>query len=545
MSKKKNTKKKTAKTPQAKTKKPVNGIIIAAVAVLIAVAVAVAVFLVKKNDKPEPPSVNHVETLAPDGSKYTYAEYKGTKMPVEFVEILNNAEQDSYDACREYGVALELGDREISLPEFVMYYYDVYYFQTESALYSIQQTGANRTGYDLYKLPTEQKHPREEYMWSEQFTQEVIENMALNYMMFDEAVEAGVELSNSDISAVLESLQLIERGAKSEQRTVDEEIADTYCEGLTADMYMAREIVVAYATAYDAAKHADYVDSYSFSDVEAVFNKKPVDYAVARLRVYPIEGEYNEAEVSEVSNEKEFLEYANKNHPRDTYDANFTTECGYLTKQRLSDIYGTEVGEWAFAKGRKAGDIAVVQGMLFRYLVYMEVPAFHATSCDIMFVGTQYDESMTEETRKQEFEKAEKMYLEWKNGDGTKEGFWDYSTSANGMGEETVRIGDYYFEIDNWIHDPSRKSGDSVMLNTSQGCGAVYYIGKNEDDFDWIKTIKETLATEELKAHQQEVLAKDYEAERNRAVLNNAYDTADISILKHQKKLEEKEKQNK
>jgi len=544
MSKKKNTNKKTTKKPQVKNKKTANGIIIAAVAVLIAAAVAVAVFLIKKNNKTDPPSTSPVETLPNDGSKYTYAEYKGTKMPVEFVEILNNAEQDSYEAGEKQGVVLELGERKISLPEFVMYYYDVYYFQTENVQYSIQQTGGNRTGYDLEKLPTEQKHPREDYMWSEKFAQEVVENMALNYMMFDEAVEAGIELSNSDIAGLFETFDFIEKSAKSNQRSIDEEIANTYCDGLTADMYKAREIIVYFATAYDSIKHADYVESYSYSKAEAEFKKDPDSHLVARLRVYPIEGEYNEAEANAVSNEKELIEYANKNHPRDTYDAEFSTECGYLTKQRISDVYGTEVGEWAFAKERKTGDIAVVQGMLFRYLVYVKEPAFYTTSCNIVFVGTQYENNMTEEIRKQEFDKIEKQYLKWKDEDGTKEGFVDFTTSLNGYGEETARVGEYYFEIDNWIHDPSRKSGDSVMLDTDQGCCAIYYVGKNEEDFDWIKSVKETMATEELKNYQSEVLSKDYEAERNNSVLNKAYDTANISIRKHQERLKDKENQN-
>ena len=544
MSKKKNTKKKTAKTPQAKAKKPVNGIIIAAVLVLIAVAVAVVVFLVKKNDKTEPPSTNPIETLAPDGSEYTYADYKGTKMPVEFVEILNKAEQDSYDACREYGVALELGDREISLPEFVMYYYDVYYFQAESALYSIQQTGANRTGYDLYKLPTEQKHPREEYMWSEHFTREVEDTITVNYMMFEEALERGTELSNSDITSVFDVIDLIERGAQKEKWSMDEEIADTYCDGLTVDMYLAREIMVAYASVCDAEMHKETRESYSKEKVKAELKKNPDGYSVARLKVYPIEGDYNETEVNSVSNEKEFLEYANKNHPRDTYDAEFSTECGYITKEKLSSVYGVEVGNWAFEKGRKAGDIAVIEGAIFRYLVYIEVPAFYATSSNIIFVGTQYEDNMTAEDRKNAFEETEKLYLKWKNEDGTKEGFWEYSTGAGGPGEMTARIGDYQFQIDNWIHDPSRKSGDSVVLDTVEGCCAIYYVGKNEDDFDWNVSLREDMATNELRDYQQEVIAKDYKLERRKDVLEKAYDTADISILKHQKKLEEREKEN-
>lgn len=546
MSNKKNTNKKTNQKPQANPKKSVNGIVIAAVAVLIAAAVAVAVFLVKKNDKTDPPTTNPLETLQDYGSgDYTYAEYKGTKMPVEFVEILNRAELESYEACQKQGVALKLGDREISVPEFVMYYYDIYYFQSESARYSIQQTGANRTGFDIYTLPGEQKHAREDYMWSEHFTREVEETISVNYMMYDEALKRGVELSNSDISNVFDIMDLIEKGADREKWSMDEEIADTYCEGLTADMYLAREIMVAYASACDSEMHKETRESYSKEKVKAELQKNPDGYSVARLKVYPIEGEYNEAEVAAVSNEKEFLEYANKNHPRDTYDAEFSTECGYITKEKLSSVYGEQVGAWAFEKGRKSGDIALVEGALFRYLVYIEIPAFYATSSNIIFVGTQYDETMTAEDRKKAFEEAEKLYLKWKNEDGTKDGFWEYSTGAGGPGEMSARIGDYQFQIDNWIHDPSRKSGDSVVLDTAEGCCAIYYVSKNENDFDWEKSLREDMATEELKEYHNEKISEGYEIKRQNAGLEDAYDAADISILKHHKRLKEEEKENK
>lgn len=544
MSKKNNANKKTTKKPQAKTKKPVIGIVIAAVAVLIAAAVAVAVYLIKNNDKTDPPSTAPIQTVPSDGSKYTYAQYKGTKMPVEFVEILNKAEQDSYDAAQKYGVALEIGEREISVPEFVMYYYDVYYFQTESVTYSIQQTGANRTGYDLEKLPTDQKHPRNEYMWSEHFTQEVVDNIGLNYMMFDEAVENGVELSNSEISDLMDAIQFIEDSAERNRKTPDEEISGAYCEGLSAAMYNAREIVVAYATKYDEIKLSEIKESFSKDEVSAELEKSNNKYKVAKLRIYPIEGDYVEAEANAVKTEKDLLEYANKNHPRDTYDASFSTDCGYITKSRVSDVYGDEVAEWAFAEERKAGDISVVQGMLFRYVVYVDTTAFYTTSCDIIFVGTQYDESMSVEEREKIFKAEEEKYLEWKNEDGTEEGFLEYAMNFNSVGVETIRLGDYHFQLDKWIFDPARKSGDHAVIDTTGGCGAVYYVEKNTDDYDWEESLRSEMATAELKDYQVELLKDDYEVKRNNSALNKAYAAANISIEKHQKRLKERENQN-
>lgn len=544
-----NKKKTNANKTSAKKSAPVKKAfpmwaIIAAVAAVVAIAVAVTVYFVKKNEEIDPPDVTPLVTVDSGNSKYNMAEYKGTRMPVEFVEILNQAEQDSYQACEKYGVALKLGKRNISMQEFVLYYYDVYYFQTESAIYSMQQTGANRTGYDLSVLPREQKHIREEYTWAEQFTIEVIDNMALNYMMFDDAVENGVELDNASIKELFDNFEFIDKAAERDNMTLDEDLAETYCEGVTAAMYKAREIVVAFATKYDEVKGEELKKSCSESEIKAELDKNTGKYSVAKLRVYPIEGDYVESEANAVRTEKELIEYAKNNHPREDYDAEFSTDCGYISKEKVASVYGDEVAAWAFEDGRKAGDIAVVQGMLFRYLVYVETPAFYSTSCDVIFIGTQYEDTMSVEERKQLFEKEEERYLKWKNEDGTKEGFLEYTLEAGGMGEETVRIGNYYFQIDNWIFDPARKSGDHTVLDTMGGSCAVYYVGKNEGDYDWEDYVRADLATVELKEYQSDTLESEYKAERKNSVLNKAYDAADISIRKHQVKLEKKLSEN-
>lgn len=535
-----NVKKPEKKAESTKKKLPL-GIIIAAVAVVVAAAAAVTIyFVLNKNDNNiDKPVVDPVVTVDSGDSKYEMAEYKGTKLPVEFVEILNQAELDSYEACEEYGVALKLGERNISMQEFVMYYYDVYYFQTESVTYSIEQTGANRTGFDLTTLPRDQKHPRNDYTWAEYFTLEVIENLKLNYMMFDEAVANGIELSNSEISELESTFDFLEKSVEANETTLDEDLAKTYCEGVTSAMYKAREIVVALATKYDSVKQNEIKNGYGDEVIEAEFNQSNGKYSVRKLRIYPIEGDYVEEETATIKTEEQLIEYARSNHPREGYEAEYMTDCGYITKERVASVYGDEVAEWAFAQNRKVGEVAVVQGMLFRYVVYIGSDTFYTTSCDIMFTGTPYDETMTAEQRQNTYKQEEEKYLKWKNEDGTKQGFYDYSTNLNGIGEETVRLDTYNFEFDKWIFDPERKSGDSAVIDTVEGCGAIYYIEKNEGDFDWIENLGNEMATEDLKAYQQEVIGEKYITERDKSVLNKAYNASDKSIANHQKKLAE------
>lgn len=547
MSKKKKAKKSAAKKAPAKKIIPVKSIIIAAAAVLLAVAVIVTVVLVKKNNdgNTDNPSTHEIETLPNEGTQYTYAKYKTTKLPVEFVEILNQAEIDSKAACEKYGVAVEIGDREISVPEFVLYYYGIYHMQTQAVQYSIDQTGQNRTGYDTEKLPGEQKAPQKDYTWEESFTLDAIESLKINYSLFDMAVEAGTEIDVISITSVIEKCDVVEEKSKREGITPEQSLANVYCEGVTPAMYKAREIIEAYAQAYENEKFYELQESYSQSDIEKAFNKDADSYKVLRARVYLIEGDYNEAEAKSVRNEKEFLEYAKNNYPTDGYDADFSTDCGFITKEKLSSVYGEEVGTWAFDSARKKGDIAVIEGMLFRYLVYIDTPAFLSTSCNIMTLEYAYDDNMTADDRSKIFKDAENLYNEWKNNDGTENGFLEYSTNSGGTGLVTVRTGEYFFKIDNWIFDPERKNGDSAIIDTPYGCCAVYYSDKNADDYDWRLKVVENKASEDSDEFFYDLWDSDYKVERNSAMLEKAHTEGDKSIKRHWKRLEEQEKNKK
>ncbi len=536
---KKSTGKKGAKKPvKAAPDKKKTGIIIAAT-VLLAVAVAVTVYFVTK-DGGEPVVTDPIVTVDSQGSKYELAEYKGITMPVEFVEILNQAEVDSAEMCEKYGVALELGNRKISMPEFMMYYYDAYYFQNQSVEYSIQQSGQNRTGYDPEKDPADQKYLDKDYTWEEKFTLDAIDNLTNNYSIFELALEEGTEIDGYSIGTVFDTIEMVEDRAKKNKTTQEKDLAETYCDGLSPAVFKAREIMATYAEAYENNKYEEIRAGYADSEVEKRYEQTDGKYAVAKLRVYPIEGEYNEAEVFSVSNEKEFIDYAQKNYPVEGYDADFATQCGYISKDKVSSVYGDEVGKWAFESGRKKGDIALIEGMLFRYLVYVDTPSFLSTSSNIMIASAAYESYMGQDEKDENYKRIRDEYLAWKKDGASKDAFEDFSLNNGGAGEETVRLGDYYFEFENWIFDPARKSGDSTIINIdSVGVCAIYYVSDNEDDFDWENSVRGDMALEDIEEMYAEH-QKNFEAKRNSSVLKKVYSEGWKSIKRHRARVEKK-----
>ena len=537
MSKKNQTKKAPAKKEAETRGKPVKGIIIAAVALLLVAAIVVAVVLIKKDSGTTDPTNGVIETMPDDGGQYTYAKYKGSSLPVEFVEILNKAEADSAAACKNQGVALEVGERKISVPEFMMYYYDEYSMQVDSAQYSIEKSGANRTGFDLGIMPAEQPYLRSEGTWEEHFVEEAVEKMRDVYMIFDLAVEAGTKLDVITISGILENIELIETTVAQKGITADESLSSYYGEGMTAAIYNARDIMMAYVQAYDAEKLSEMSDKYTESQLQEVIDTDRHAYTVVVGRVYPIEGQYNEAEASAVKNEEDFIAYANKNYPAEGYDAEFSTACTYVQRDTISDVYGEEVGNWMFSDSRKNGDIAVVQGKLFNYLCYVEKVPFLATSRTIISCEDSYSGNLGQEDRDRLYNNLLEKYEKWKKNDGTQAGFAAIGSSTGIATEKTVRVSDYYFEVSEWIFDPARKPGDSTIINTNVGCVAVYYIQNNESDYDWMEYAAYDRGELEMTDLYANTKNEDYKIKRNEKVMADTCKAAEVFIQRKMDKM--------
>ena len=534
----------SAKTPNkseeknvSAPKKSTKAIIIAAAAVVVVAAVLVGIFVVKPAiDKGKEPTTVPVITNAPnEGEKYTYADYKGTKMPVEFVEILNQAELDGKKACDEYGVALELGDKKISKSEFSMYYLDQYRLQMYEIDYSIEQKGSNMTGYDPQKLPDEQKAVGVDYSFAEDFTRKAIEVLQTNYASFDLALQNGTQLSEAEIDNLVISYERIKEYANysEEKKTADDMIHDTYGAGTSYAMFAAREIMQKYAQKNEEIKGDEYFNSYSEDEVSAKLEGNETNYKVVKARVYPIEGEYDPEEISRISTEEEFLEFARNNYPGENFPAEHKTNCHFISHDSIGRTFGYEVADWAFSEFRVPGEIGLVQGQIYECLVYIETPAFLDTSCDILTYEYTYIEGMTQEEYDQIADDIQTKYDSWKAGDMTEEEMRQ-AMLATGYGfERTYRTGDLFFYANSWILDENRKSGDMGMFNDGQTVYIVYYCHNNPEDFDWNVAIRSEMSAEKYINEYNTFVEENYKPERKENVINQAWKTANVRITKN------------
>lgn len=517
----------------SESKKSTKIIIAAAVAIVVAAVVLVAIFVVKPmiDGKNETTTSNSDVTQTPnEGENYVYVDYKGARMAKELADILNQAELDNAAAVEEYGAALTVGDRKISKSQFVMYYYEEYYAQVVEVYYSIEKRGQNMTGYDLYTLPDEQQYPSGEYTWAEDFTAKAIEKMQDMYSTFDQAIESGMTMTEAEIYDLIQTYKRIEGYTIGKDMTEDDFVASVYGKGNTYATFAAYEIIKTYAAKYEQTVVDEYYNSYSEEEIDRKRLENESDYMIVKARVYPIEGEYDPAELSKVSTEAEFLEFAQNNYPGEDYNAEVQTQKFYSSRESIASTYGEETAEWIFSEDRVPGEIAVVRGMLYEYLVYIEQLPTYGTSRNVITYEFPLEGSESAEDIETYYNEVKGMFDDWSAKNMTEDEFRT-AVFETGYGvESAIRTGDYYYQINNWVFDSSRKNGDMEFFADESGLYIVYYCGNNPDDLDWKVRIRNDLSVEKYLAEHEELVEKDYEAKRNNTVINQAYKTANVLI---------------
>lgn len=522
------------KNEKASGKKSTKIIIAAAVAIVVIAAVLVGIFVIKpaisdNDDTTSEVSFSDVEKN--DNERFDYVNYKGTRMAKDLALVLEQAEKDGKAAAEKYGVAFEIGDREISKSEFAMNYQDQYRIKMYEVDYSIQLRGSNLTGYDPEVLPSEQKYPGEDYTWADKFVADAIDTMIDLYATFDKAIESGITLTEVEIDRLMTSYQRVEEYVINSDKNEDEYVASVYGEGATYAMFARREIIETYAVKYEEVKGQEYYDGCTEEELQTRFNQDPDLYAAIKARVYPIQAEYDAVELSEVNTEQEFLDFAKKNYPAENYNAEVITQAYYVTKESLSSTFDEKVGEWAFDDNRVPGEVGLVTGQLYEYLVYIESLPTYEYSHDVIIYNYTFEGDETAEEIEEIYYQVEEYYNQVKDKEITPEQFQGvFNGTSNGWYETAARASDFYYEVTNWILDDERKSGDTGMFaDSSEGIYVIYYKNANPDDLDWEHYLRSTMSDEKYLADYEEFI-KEYDVKENKSVIEKTIEAANVKI---------------
>lgn len=187
----------------------------------------------------------------------------------------------------------------------------------------------------------------------------------------------------------------------------------------------------------------------------------------------------------------------------------------------LSSVYG----EWLKDAGRKAGDVTLIENGASGFYVV----AFHARGLDDavsvnvrhILVKAEISDGATEPTDEQRsaaHSKAEELLNQWKNGAATSESFGalaeeksedgrseDGSLITSGGLYEEVLPGGFVTPFNSWLfNDGDRKPGDTGLLDVNgsadggsyYGTHVAYFVGGNDGDYVWERSVRTTLVNE-------------------------------------------------
>ena len=517
-------------------KKSTKSIIAAAVALVIVAAVLIGIFVIKPAIEKNPDSGKTEITFSDleqnEGENFEYVSFKGAKMAKELALMLKQAEKDDEKCIENYGYAFEVGDQKISKGEFALFYMDQYSKKNIEVRYSINSKGDNMVGFDVEKTPMEQKYPAADYLWSDKFTADALGEIQNLYATFELALEEGITLDEVEIHDLITSYERAER-AVDVGDTADNLIASIYGEGTTYSMFARREIMQKYAVKFEDLKSQEYLDAQTEEKIKAAFDKNPDTYKAIDLRIYPIQGEYDPAEISVINSEEEFLDFAKKNYPQENYNAEIITRIYNTTKMQITSSFGEEVAEWAFAKGRVKGEVAIITGQLYEYLVFIKELPNYDYSHNIIVYNYLFESGETQTEKDKIYEEKEKIFKEFEGKQISAEEFTEKLQNVDyGCNQQDVRAGDIYFEVADWMLDEGRKEGDTAMFaSDDDGIFIVYYVKPNTDDLDWKYYIREEIAHDEYMEMYDNFL-KDFQITENREIIDDVISDSDSLIKK-------------
>lgn len=489
---------KAEKKEKLKKKKP---LIITGVALLLVAAILVTGYFVwYKPEKEKPTFTNGKSSLTAIENTYTYEKgtYNGYAVPTDCVEILTQADADCKKAASKYGVAMTVGETEISVPEFGMFYFDMF-----SGILSGYETDPSGATLKSDSMPVDQTYANTQYTWQDELaalSRNKIQELLVQYRA---ALDAGVMLTDAELEEWTSQKTAIESMAKNSNISTDESVQNTYCEGVTFPMYLKYVLVRLYAYEYKLQLTAQYKKDLTPAKIKELYQKDPMAYLYADVHIFTVGSTdvLTEEDIASIHDLDSFLDFAGSYYKTEQrgYDretAVYDTRWQRVTRSTLAQKMGGDLVDWVFSADRKDGEVVVVNSNLYQCVVYLDRAPYDSHSVDVQ-QATLYYNADTLTTSPTEAEKSAfdddraTLKMQWDASDKSADSFAVIAQEFSGDefaqtgGYNTgVRRGDVDRNTVEWLFDEDRKPGEYKILDIAAGCIMYYITANNAEDKD-------------------------------------------------------------
>lgn len=464
---------------------------------------------------------------------------------------------DNLGVVEKYTTALKVGDTKVSTAEF-NYYYSMQYQQAAYMQDYYQQNMGYDMGFDTTAAPDEQKTKDadgNEITWADQFKTAAAEQAQFIIANYNEAVKAGLTLTDDEKSEIDETIESYRTSAAENNYSLNAYLRDSFGGGFTEKVFRKQLEMETLAQNFYNDKQSELLTAVSDEEIQAEYdaNKKEYNYADVTYYTFAFatltanEGETEEALAARqkeandkitaeakaiydsITDKASFVkavrDYKNKDVDAEKAaadTADYTTNSAAATYSSLVTAISEGGANWVFDAARKAGDKTIITGDKATYIIMIDKPAYVMNSVDVRHCLIQFEaedsENVTDEEKQTAYNKAKALYDEWLAGEKTEATFKqmaidnseDTGSAETGGLYEAIRISDNYVEaFENWSFDDARKAGDSGIIETEYGYHIMYFVSDNTEDLDWKNTIRTTMGEEDFTEFNDALIAED------------------------------------
>ncbi|MBQ7160333.1 MAG: hypothetical protein IJR90_01345 [Clostridia bacterium] len=331
--------------------------------------------------------------------------------------------------------------------------------------------------------------------WFDYFMGVTVQNV-LNYLRLAEAaIDRGAGLDDADRAKAAAELDDIKAAAEEFGMSLQEFLDSRFGEGLTEESL--RECLELY---YLSDKQFSYIsDSVAADDasLEAYYEENKKDFLFVDFRKVEVRADQTEyaneearkAGFAEAERQSRYIEasagideyvergIAYYKSINDTLEVPLSDEEIYTKVTNIVVQYGfndtTAFGKWAFADGRRAGDIVMLDNGSGIYTVYYLVtPPYRAENKTVNYRYSCFTDE----------EKAKAALAEFESGERSGERFADLVSGAdgaqgNGSLRENVDLGETAPAVEVWLFDKERRQGDCGLAEQDGYYYLLYYEG--------------------------------------------------------------------
>ena len=400
--------------------------------------------------------------------------------------------------------ALDVGEDKV-YPQEVNFYY------VNSYMNFINSYGdyLSYMGLDKSKPLKSQKYS-DDKTWHDYFLDQAANSVQQIKMLVHDAQAKGVVLDDASKEQIDASVKSIESSASGSNSNSEAYLASYYGKGMTLDEY--KRILGETLLAQQYGKQVRDSYKYSDKDMSTYYEANKKDFDVVDYRSFffssapttdkPTEGDTAAAKAaakskadimaSSVTDEKAFIELCKQNAPDEQKDSYNDDAASLQEGAAYADISSSAptIADWLFDTARVGGDTTVLETENGYYVLYMKARYrndYNTANVRHILVKYELAQDAKEPNAEQKTAaktEAESILKEWKDGAATEDSFGklatertdDTGSASNGGLYEDVHKGQMVAPFENWAFDPSRKTGDTGIVETTYGYHVMYYV---------------------------------------------------------------------